>query len=186
MIQETFGMLLRNRAHWEFELFLMLLFDGLIAGILIPLGHKHWKHHLARDERERWAGIGLSHVQDQIAAEQNGVDPLPPLWSMAYPSHVAIPECGEAQTRVGWWCTREIGHEGPCAAISFLDWAARNGRNPAPEICTGCHGTFASVSEYIERCTGCGQVRQMSLDGTWFYWGGENPAKNHDETPTPS
>ena len=34
MIQETFGALLRDRAHWEFELFLMLIFDGLLAGLL--------------------------------------------------------------------------------------------------------------------------------------------------------
>lgn len=50
---ETFGDLIANAAHWEFEIFLMLLFDGLIAGLLYPFVRKHYDHHIARDERER-------------------------------------------------------------------------------------------------------------------------------------
>lgn len=49
---ETFMSLLRDRAHWEFELFLMALFDGLIGAILWPFARKHWRHHLERDRRE--------------------------------------------------------------------------------------------------------------------------------------
>jgi len=49
---ETFWTLLRNGAHWEFELFLMLLFDGLIGALLWPFVKKHIEHHLERDRKE--------------------------------------------------------------------------------------------------------------------------------------
>lgn len=51
-MHETFFSLLRDAAHWEFEIFLMVLFDGIILGILYPFVSKHLKHHLARDKRE--------------------------------------------------------------------------------------------------------------------------------------
>jgi len=49
---ETFMSLLQDRAHWEFELFLMILFDGIVAGILWPFVRLHWRHHIDRDRRE--------------------------------------------------------------------------------------------------------------------------------------
>jgi len=57
MIDETFWTLLRDRAHWEFELFLMALFDGLVGAALWPLIRKHWNHHIARDKREKFVDI---------------------------------------------------------------------------------------------------------------------------------
>lgn len=55
-MRETFWTLLCDPAHWEFELFLMVLFDGLLVGIFWPFVRKHWQHHLARDRAEAWAG----------------------------------------------------------------------------------------------------------------------------------
>ncbi len=49
---ETFLSLLHDSAHWEFELFLMALFDGLLLGILWPWLRTHVGHHLERDRRE--------------------------------------------------------------------------------------------------------------------------------------
>jgi hypothetical protein len=49
---ETFWSLLRDRAHWEFELFVNLVFDGLVCGVVFPFAKKHIVHHLQRDERE--------------------------------------------------------------------------------------------------------------------------------------
>jgi hypothetical protein len=49
---ETFWTLLRDSAHWEFEIFLMLLLDGLVGAIAWPLIKKHWEHHIERDKRE--------------------------------------------------------------------------------------------------------------------------------------
>lgn len=52
---ETFWFLLHDRAHWEFEMFLMIVFDGIVGALLWPLIRRHWKHHLDRDRAE---GIG--------------------------------------------------------------------------------------------------------------------------------
>ena len=45
---ETFFTLLRNMAHWEFEIFLMLVFDVLIGLMVWPrlkkAIHKHGQH----------------------------------------------------------------------------------------------------------------------------------------------
>ncbi len=49
---ETFWTLLHDRAHWEFEIFLMLLFDGVIGAILWPFLRSHWRHHVTRDAQE--------------------------------------------------------------------------------------------------------------------------------------
>ena len=49
---ETFWTLLHNKAHWEFEGFLMILFDLIIGGIAWPFVKKHWRHHLERDREE--------------------------------------------------------------------------------------------------------------------------------------
>ena len=52
MIHETFWTLLRDPAHWAFEIFLMLLFDGLLFGLCWPFVRKHWRHHIDRDVRD--------------------------------------------------------------------------------------------------------------------------------------
>jgi hypothetical protein len=49
---ETFWTLLKDPAHWAFEMFLMGLFDVALAGILWPILRKHWRHHKERDKRE--------------------------------------------------------------------------------------------------------------------------------------
>jgi len=49
---ETFWTLLHDKAHWEFEGFLMLLFDVIIGAILWPFFKKHWQHHLDSDKEK--------------------------------------------------------------------------------------------------------------------------------------
>ena len=53
---ETFGTLLRDPAHWGFELLVgfieTLVFDGLLLGLFWPFARKHWRHHIARDHAE--------------------------------------------------------------------------------------------------------------------------------------
>lgn len=49
---ETFWSLLHDPAHWQFEIFLMVLFDGLLFGMLWPFLKKHWRHHIDRDRRD--------------------------------------------------------------------------------------------------------------------------------------
>ena len=49
---ETFWSLLHDAAHWEFEVFLMILFDGLVGALLWPFLKKHYAHHVARDKKD--------------------------------------------------------------------------------------------------------------------------------------
>jgi hypothetical protein len=60
---ETFTSLLHNKAHWEFEIFLILLFDGLLGCLIWPFLKRHWGHHVARDKEDvtqKKAGIPFS------------------------------------------------------------------------------------------------------------------------------
>ena len=48
--QETFWTLLRDPAHWGFEIFLMIVFDGIVGALLWPFVRKHWRHHVSHDK----------------------------------------------------------------------------------------------------------------------------------------
>jgi hypothetical protein len=50
---ETFWSLLRDPAHWEFEIFLMVLVDGIILGLLWPKIRKHVRHHECPPEEKK-------------------------------------------------------------------------------------------------------------------------------------
>jgi hypothetical protein len=52
MGHETFFTLLRDKSHWEFEIFVNMVFDGFLLGIIWPFIKKHITHHLDRDRRE--------------------------------------------------------------------------------------------------------------------------------------
>ena len=51
MEQETFWTLFTDLAHWEFELFLILIFDVLLGLLLWPDVRKFILHHKSDDER---------------------------------------------------------------------------------------------------------------------------------------
>ena len=51
MEQETFWTLLFNAPHWEFELFLMFLFDGVIGLLLWPRVRRFFVHHREDDDK---------------------------------------------------------------------------------------------------------------------------------------
>jgi hypothetical protein len=42
---ETFWTLLHDAAHWQFEIFLVLLVDGVIGAAFVPFVKKRWKKH---------------------------------------------------------------------------------------------------------------------------------------------
>ena len=50
---ETFWTLLGDVAHWEFEIFVTIVFDVVVCGLLWPFVRRHWKHHVERDVREK-------------------------------------------------------------------------------------------------------------------------------------
>lgn len=47
---ETFWTLVSNAAHWELELFIMLVFDVIIGALAWPFIKKHWRHHVKHDD----------------------------------------------------------------------------------------------------------------------------------------
>lgn len=47
---ETFVGLLKSGPHWAFEVFLMVVFDGVVGLVLWPFVAEHWAHHVAHDE----------------------------------------------------------------------------------------------------------------------------------------
>jgi hypothetical protein len=69
---ETFWTLLRDLPHWEFELFLLVLFDGLIGGILWPF-LKKWKTHHKGDDQQ------LLDLQRRVQDLENKLKLLPGL-----------------------------------------------------------------------------------------------------------
>lgn len=51
MEHETFWTLLTDRAHWEFELFLIILFDLIIGAIIWPRIKGQFHHHKEDDTK---------------------------------------------------------------------------------------------------------------------------------------
>ena len=51
MEHETFFTLLTDLAHWEFEIFLILIFDVLIGLLIWPWMEKFIIHHKSDDDR---------------------------------------------------------------------------------------------------------------------------------------
>ena len=67
MEHETFWDLLKDAAHWEFELFLMFLFDGVVGLVVLPFARRffmRWTaHHKTDDDK-------LATLEHQIKALQ--------------------------------------------------------------------------------------------------------------------
>lgn len=53
MEHETFWSLLCSGPHWLFELFLMVLFDGVIGLVLWPCFLRYALHHKSDDDKTR-------------------------------------------------------------------------------------------------------------------------------------
>lgn len=99
MPAETFWTLLHSLGHWEFEIFLMVVFDGLVGALLWPFASKHIKHHLLRDRRELIADNTGGFVPVKYRWEMKAVYPLTFDWSHINPNHVwylgTVPDSSE-------------------------------------------------------------------------------------------
>lgn len=51
---ETFWTLLHDSAHWEFEIFLMLIFDGLVGALAWPLIKRAVRRHDRKKHPRPW------------------------------------------------------------------------------------------------------------------------------------
>lgn len=64
MEHETFWTLFTDLAHWEFELFLILLFDVIIGILIWPRLRKFMRHHKSDDEK-------LDDLEKRLAVLEN-------------------------------------------------------------------------------------------------------------------
>jgi hypothetical protein len=64
--QETFWSLLHSPGHWIFEIFLMLLFDGVIGIFLIPTFRKKILHHKSDDNRIEELEKRVKELQNKV------------------------------------------------------------------------------------------------------------------------
>jgi hypothetical protein len=66
MEHETFWTLMRSAAHWQFELFLLIIFDGLIGLIIWPFFRKKVLHHQSDDLKIEALEKKVKEVQDYL------------------------------------------------------------------------------------------------------------------------
>lgn len=72
---ETFTELVTSAAHWELELFIMLVFDGLVLGLAWPFLKRHFQHHLIHDKaHQETTPTPGKHSQSRPGTESGGPD----------------------------------------------------------------------------------------------------------------
>ena len=62
---ETFFDLLRDPAHWEFEIFLIIVFDVIIGVVIWPFIQKGLSHHKSDHERLEDLEKELKNIKDK-------------------------------------------------------------------------------------------------------------------------
>ncbi|MBI1974468.1 MAG: hypothetical protein HYS51_01260 [Candidatus Zambryskibacteria bacterium] len=65
MEQETFWTLVRDVAHWEFEIFLIIIFDVIIGILIWPRIRKLFKHHEEDDHK-------LAELEERVNKLERG------------------------------------------------------------------------------------------------------------------
>lgn len=73
MEQETFWTLLHDAAHWEFELFLMFIFDVVIGVLIWPHLKKFMIHHKGDDDKIAALEKKVAKLEKLLAASQETV-----------------------------------------------------------------------------------------------------------------
>jgi len=65
MGNETFWTLITDSAHWEFEVFLIILFDIIIGALIWPRVKRFFKHHKSDDEILKELNSRISALEDK-------------------------------------------------------------------------------------------------------------------------
>ena len=76
MEHETFWTLIADRAHWEFELFLIFIFDVVIGLVLWPRLKKWKSHHKSDDAQIAEALQKISDLEKQVKSLQERLNAL--------------------------------------------------------------------------------------------------------------
>lgn len=148
MINETFSDLLRDPAHWEFELLVgfieMIIFDFLILGV----AWKHIKHHLDRDKRDK-----RELLPQQDTCETENARALRTLFCGVAPFKDLPPGA------IGWKM-----YSGPHGARSYggkltESLAQSVAGSPESGFCPFCQNPLVVNDANYEHCEICGATR---------------------------
>ena len=74
MEPETFWTLLHDKAHWQFEIFLIVLFDVIVGGALFPFVRYRLLHHESDDEKIAKMQKQIRVLQDRLGITENSND----------------------------------------------------------------------------------------------------------------
>lgn len=66
MEHETFWTLIKDAAHWEFELFLIFLFDVVIGFLLLPKMKRWVTHHESDDQKVARLENQMKEVREKL------------------------------------------------------------------------------------------------------------------------
>jgi uncharacterized membrane-anchored protein YhcB (DUF1043 family) len=66
MEHETFWTLMCSLPHWEFEIFLMLVVDGLLGALILPLFKRWIRHHRSDDDQLATLQKQVKSIQDRL------------------------------------------------------------------------------------------------------------------------
>ena len=66
---ETFWDLLRDPAHWEFEIFLIIIFDVIIGFVIWPFVQKMLIHHKSDHERLEDLEKEVNQMKEKLQRE---------------------------------------------------------------------------------------------------------------------
>lgn len=70
MEHETFWSLVKSLPHWEFELLLMALFDGLLGAIILPWWKRAHTHHQSDDQRIEALERELDNIKSRLGIKE--------------------------------------------------------------------------------------------------------------------
>ena len=69
MEHETFFTLITSAAHWELELFIMIVVDGIIGALVWPRIKRFFVHHRSDDNKIEALEQKLKYIEEKLEHE---------------------------------------------------------------------------------------------------------------------